>query len=144
MNRALGMLGSFVLAVALLALGFVAFTGYVAYSGKHAFKLPDAFDSPPGGDAPRLGGVLESGLSYAMRVCGIVATLLGACLALRRGTLEQLLGCVVLVLAGTVLITQHWAAGLALGIVAVALVVGLVLRRARPDQTAERGERGRA
>src|SRR5262245_47743235 len=100
----------------------------------HEFALPDAFQRTPREDAARLGGVLEAGLAWAMRVCGAAVTLAGAALAARRGPLGQFLRSPVVVLAGVVLITQHWAAGVALGAVAVAVAVvsGRALRRPPP------------
>jgi hypothetical protein len=112
----------------LLALACAAFTGYVACCGMHRFNL-DAFEGPPRKDAARLGSVLEAGLSWAMRVCGAAVTLLGATLAARRPSLTQELSSAVVILAGVVLISQHWAAGVALGVVAVAYVLGIAWRR---------------
>lgn len=119
-------------ALVLLAVGFAAFTGYVAYCGK--VDMLRAFEMPPGEDAARLGSVLEAALSWAMRACGAVVTLLGAALAMRRGSPAQALSSAVVVLAGVVLISQHWAAGIALGVVALAVVVGMTLRRPSPAE----------
>jgi hypothetical protein len=116
------------LALVLLAIACAAFTGYVAYCGMHKFNL-DAFEGPPREDAAILGSVFEAGLSWAMRVCGAAVTLLGATLAARRASLAQGLSSAVVILAGVVLISQHWAAGIALGVVAVAYVFGIAWRR---------------
>jgi hypothetical protein len=137
MNHLWIVVAAVVLTVVVLAAGFAAFTGYVAYCGHYPFKLPDALDGLPRPDAARLGSVLEGGLGYAMRVSGAVLTVLGACLAIGRRSLEPLLGCVVVILAGAVLITQHWAAGIALGI-AVLAAAGLALRQSAPNGTAGR------
>jgi hypothetical protein len=137
MKRGTGIAVSLVLLVVLLAIGFAAFTGFVAYSGMHDFKLPDAFERPPREDAARLGAVLETGLNWALRVCGAVVTILGASLAVRGGSVQEVLGSVVVILAGAVLITQHWAAGIALGVVGVAIVIGLALNRPLSKDRAE-------
>jgi hypothetical protein len=129
MRRILNVLGPLVLALVLLATAFAAFTAYVAYCGMHPFQLPAAFENPPREDAERLGAVLEAGLTWAMRACGAVVTIVGAALAARHGSLAQALRSAVVVLAGVVLISQHWAAGIALGVVAIAAVVGMALRR---------------
>jgi hypothetical protein len=116
-----------VVALVLLALIVVAFMGYVAYCGMQ--ELPRAFLSPPREDAAFLGGVLEAALSWAMRACGAAITIVGAALATRRNSLAQSLSSAIVVLAGVALISQHWAAGIALGVVAVAFVLGIALRR---------------
>jgi hypothetical protein len=124
---------SIVVALVLLAVGLVAFTGYVAYCGK--LDIAKAFEMPPGEDAARLGAVLEAALSWAMRACGAVVTILGAALAVGRGSPGRALSSAVVVLAGVVLISQHWASGIALGVVALAVVVGMTLRRpVSPDR----------
>jgi hypothetical protein len=104
----------------LLAVGFAALTGYVAYCGMHPFQLPDAFQGPPRADAARLGAVLEAGLSWAMRVCGLVVTLLAVALAVGGTSPGQVLRSTALALAGAILITQHWVAVVALAGVGVA------------------------
>jgi len=118
-----------VMVLLLLGIGFAAFTGYVAYSGRHEFKLPDAFDRPPGEEAARLGGVLEAALAWAMKVCGTVLTLIGSALAFRRAGPVWLLASLTAVLAGVVLITQHWAAGIALAAVGVGVVIAAAMER---------------
>jgi len=120
------------LALALLLLGaaFAAFTGYLAYCSMT--DMLRAYEKPPREDAARLGSVLDAALNWTMRVSGAVVTLLGAALAVRRGSLDQTLSSAVVVLAGVVLITQHWAAGIALAVVAVAFVVGMTLHRQPP------------
>jgi phage shock protein PspC (stress-responsive transcriptional regulator) len=133
--------GCWSVAVALVLAGvaFAAFTGYVAYCGMHKFSL-EAFERPPREDAAHLGSVLEAGLSWTMRVCGVLVTILGAALAVRRSTLGQAFSSVVVLLAGVVLISQHWAASIPLGVGLVAFVVGTALRRRPPGQ----GREGRA
>lgn len=119
-----GIVFAVVLALVLLAVGFAAFTGYVAYCGQHPFQLPDAFESPPREDAVRLGGVLEAGLTWALRVCGTVVVLLGAALAARRGRAGASLGSVVMVLAGGLLLTPSWPAVVAIAAVGAAAALG--------------------
>jgi hypothetical protein len=143
MKRALDVLVPVLVLLVVLAAAGAAFIGYVAYCGMHPFKLPDAFDKPPSPDSARLGGVLESALSWAMRASGAVVTILGAALTLRRNSVAQVLSSVVVILAGAVLITQHWAAGVALGVVGVAAVFAMSLRRAIPEEIPEGGS-GRA
>jgi len=137
MKRLLDVVVPLMAVLVLLAISFTAFTAYVAYCGMHEFKLPDAFEQPPREDAARLGGVLASGLNWAMQVCGTILTVLGASLAIRRGPIARVLGSVVVVLAGAVLITQHWGAGIALGVVAVAIVVAMCFQQS----PSEKGER---
>jgi hypothetical protein len=50
-------------------------------------------------------------------------------MAARGQSLTQGLSSAVVILAGVVLISQHWAAGVALGVVAVAYVLGIAWRR---------------
>lgn len=119
-GRGGGITASLLLALLLLAVGFAAFTGYVAYCGMHPFQLPDAFEYPPRPDAPRLGAVLDAGLAWAMRACGVVVILLGAAFAVRAAAPTQALPSIVLVLAGAILVTQHWAAAVALAVVGAA------------------------
>jgi hypothetical protein len=128
MKQVANVLITLALVLVLLALACAAFTGYVAYCGMHKLNL-DAFEEPPREDAARLGSVLEAGLSWAMRVCGAAVTVLGAALAARGQSLTQGLSSAVVILAGVVLISQHWAAGVALGVVAVAYVLGIPWRR---------------
>jgi hypothetical protein len=129
MKNTVTLLLSLVLVLVLLAISFAAFTGYVAYSGMHKFELSDAFREPPREDAARLGGVLEAGLAWAMKVCGTVLTLVGSALAFRRAGPVWLLASLTAILAGVVLITQHWAAGIALAAVGIGVVVGAALER---------------
>lgn len=127
-----GIVVPLLLVLLLLGLGVAAFTGFVAYCGMHPFALPDAFENPPRADASHLGAVLESGLAWAMRVCGLVVLLLAAGLALRSGSLAGALRSVVVALAGAILVTQHWAAAIALAVVGLAAATGASWREAHP------------
>jgi hypothetical protein len=100
----------------------------------HPFSLPEAFNDPPSQHAAQYGAVFDSALNWAMRVCGAALTILGAALAIHPRSVEQVLGSCVIVLGGIVLVTQHWAAGIALGVVAISIVVASTLRQRSEPQ----------
>jgi hypothetical protein len=129
--------------IVLLGGGFALFTGYVAYSGLRPWA--EAFEGPPRTpephDAARLGALFDTALAWAMRVCGAVLAVVAAGAGLghaaARGRAESLLGCLVALLAGALLVTQHWGAAAAVAALAAAVVA---LRFARPAPAGERGE----
>jgi hypothetical protein len=133
----------FLAIVVLLAVGFVLFTGYVAYAGQR--PIEEAYEGPPRGPLPadpaHLGALFDAALAWAMRVCGAVLAVMAAGVGLGHavagGRAEGLLGCLVTLLAGALLVTQHWGAAVAVALLAAAVVA---LRFARPAPPRDRDE----
>jgi hypothetical protein len=149
MRSFFGFLVALLFILLVLGVGFVLFTGFVAYSGMRPIVTNDnwlaAYAGPPNTSDPHdiehLGGLFESALLWAMRICGgvlvVVAAGVGLGHVVARGRAESLLGCLVALLAGALMVTQHWGAAVAVAVVAVAIVA---LRFARPPAAPNRRE----
>jgi hypothetical protein len=127
----------------LLAVGLALFTGYVAYCARR--PVLEAYQGPPLGPAPadpaHLGALLDAALDWSLRVCGGVLVILAAGLgvghAVARGRDESLLGCLAILLAGALLLSQHWAVALAISLLGAAVVAVRWVRRAPPEEGSE-------
>jgi len=144
MRRPFAPLLGFIAVLLLLAVGFILFTGYVAYAARR--PVTEAYEGPPLGSPPadpaHLGALLDSALAWAMRVCGAVLAIVAAGLGVRhavaRGPAEDLLGPLAVLLAGSLLVTQHWGSAAAVAVLAVATVA---VRFARPEERERGSER---
>jgi len=139
MKREMEVVLTVLAALGLGLLGFVAFTGFVAYCGLR--PIQEAYQGPPlngrSAEPMQLGAYFDAGLSWAMRVCGSVVILVGAAMVPWRTGVERQLPCIVLVLAGAVLITQHWAAAIAVSLFGIALILAPLLRQPTSEPTQE-------
>jgi hypothetical protein len=77
-----------------------------------------------------------------MRVCGAVLAIVAAGLAVRhavaRDPAEDLLGALAVLLAGSVLVTQHWGAAVAVAVLALATVAVRFARRGQRERDSHR------
>ena len=141
MGRSSAALLSVLAALLLLAVGFVTFTGYVAYAARR--PIIEAYDGPPLGfpppDPAHLGALFDAALAWAVHVCGAVLAVVAAGLAVRhavaRDPAEDLLGPLAVLLAGSVLVTQHWGAAVAVAVLGIASGTELPI----PDVNSGRG-----
>jgi hypothetical protein len=149
MRRSSALLFGILTTLLALAVGFVVFAGYVAYAARR--PITDAFDGPPLGQLPpdpaHLGALLDAAMACTMRVCGAILVVVAAGLSVRhtvaRAPTENLLGPLSLLLAGSVLVTQHWGAAAAAAPLAIAAVAVRFARQdePKPDAGAQSSER---